>query len=126
VYYNFTLTSVELNEDNCKVLESKGYKPINTDFMTMPVKDRFDLIIANPPFTKNQDIDHIRKMYEHLDNGGIIVTLASRHWIHSTKRKETEFRNWLEGKECYREDIEEGTFKESGTNISTVMLVIGK
>ncbi len=86
----------------------------------------YDRIIANPPFSKNQDIDHIRKMYAVLADGGRIVSVASKHWQISSNRKETEFRNWLDKVGAEIHEIEAGAFKESGTNISAVIIVIDK
>lgn len=83
-------------------------------------------IIANPPFSKNQDIDHIYKMYECLNEGGRIVTIASKHWQISNNKKETEFRNWLESVDAYIEEIPAGKFKESGTLVGANIIVINK
>ncbi len=102
---------------------------LGDDFLLVDWKNSpplFDRIIANPPFSKNQDIDHIRKMYECLNDGGRIVTLASTHWQLSNNKKETEFRNWLNEIGAEIQEIPKGTFKESGTMISSVLIVIDK
>ena len=52
----------------------------------------YDRIIANPPFSKNQDIDHIQEMYKCLKPGGRLVSIASRHWLYSTNKKEQAFK----------------------------------
>lgn len=87
---------------------------------------KYDKIIANPPFSKNQDIDHIREMYNHLKEGGRLVTISSTHWQLSENRKETEFRNWLEKVEAEIYSVEQGAFKESGTMIGSLIIVINK
>lgn len=85
----------------------------------------FDKIIANPPFSKNQDIDHIIKMYDVLKPGGRLVSVASKHWQLSSNKKETAFREWVEQiGEVH--SIERGRFKESGTMIETCIIVINK
>lgn len=99
---------------------------IGEDFLLMDEDFTFDRIVANPPFNKNQDIDHIRRMYDALRDGGRIVTIASKHWQHSTQKKETAFKNWLDEVNADIIEIEAGEFKESGTNIKTVILVIDK
>ena len=60
---------IELSELNEAILRDK-YRHLGTqvlinqnDFLTVEFSKKYDLIIANPPFSKNQDIDHIRKMY---------------------------------------------------------------
>jgi len=66
-------------------------------------------------------------MYEVTKPGGRVITLSSKHWQISNNKKETEFKNWLEDKEDYYiEEIERGTFKESGTNIETLLILIDK
>jgi phospholipid N-methyltransferase len=86
----------------------------------------FDKIIANPPFSKNQDITHIRQMWDCLKPGGRIVTIASRHWQYSSNKTETTFKNWLNEIDTDIMEVEAGIFKESGTNIATCLLIIDK
>jgi len=100
--------------------------PPEDDFLQLESGEVFDRIIANPPFAKNQDIEHINKMYRILKPGGIIVTLASNHWKTSTNARETEFRTWIEYINAEITDLPAGTFKESGTEIATCMLKIKK
>lgn len=125
----------ELNVDYCELMDVNRTflsKIPNTtflqdDFLTLNGKENYyDLIVANPPFSKNQDIDHIRKMYECLNKGGRIVSIASTHWQLSNNKKETEFRNWLEKLEAVTYYFPEGTFKESGTMVSSILIVIDK
>lgn len=123
---------IEKNAENREVLRKK-YKEKNQtiinvdgdDFLNLP-NDNFDRIIANPPFSKNQDIDHIIKMYECLGKGGRLVSIASTHWQISENKKETEFRAWLKKLKADVREIEAGAFKESGTTVKTVMIIINK
>jgi len=85
----------------------------------------FDKIIANPPFSKNQDIDHIRQMWDCLKPGGRIVTIASKHWQYASNKKETTFKQWV-NEFADIEEIEAGTFEESGTKIATCMIILDK
>jgi hypothetical protein len=116
----------ELNPVNQKVLQSKGYQLAGDDFLKCEHKNFFTKIIANPPFSKNQDIDHVLKMYEVLQEGGRIITIMSNHWKNSDNKKETEFRNWLETVDYTIETIPANTFKESGTSIAACLLIINK
>ena len=100
--------------------------PPEDDFLQLTPEPVFDRIIANPPFSNNQDITHIMRMYEFLNDGGKLVTLASTHWKQSGNGKEKAFRGWLTFVGAKITDIEAGTFKESGTNIPTVMIEIVK
>jgi len=99
---------------------------LGLDFLKGNSEETFDKIIANPPFSKNRDIEHIYKMYASLKSGGRIVTLASKHWEISSNKKETEFREWLSDVDAKITPIAAGEFKASGTNIATNMIVINK
>jgi SAM-dependent methyltransferase len=96
------------------------------DFLKSVPCEKYDRIIANPPFSKNQDIEHIRHMYRHLKPGGILVSVASNHWKTCKTREETEFRAWLYEKGAEIIDLPAGTFKESGTMIPSCIIRIQK
>ncbi len=104
---------------------------LGSDFLEYkPVTFLYDRIIANPPFSKNQDINHIRHMYSWLADGGRMVTMASKHWQFCDNKKEKEFRDWIDllktfGK-CEVMEVDSGRFKSSGTTIATVILIIDK
>ena len=118
----------EINDINLKILENYEYLIIESgrDFLELNEPEEYAIIIANPPFAKNQDIDHIYKMYECLEPNGRIVTIASTHWEHSSNKKETEFRDWLSYKNAKIIPLDAGTFKESGTNVKANIIVINK
>lgn len=99
---------------------------IGDDFLLLSDVLKYDRIIANPPFAKNQDIDHTLKMYNHLNSGGRMVVIVSKHWQSSSNSKGTQFRKWLNDVNAKTEEISEKTFKESGTTIATVILTIDK
>lgn len=99
---------------------------VGDDFLALPLSFKYDKIVANPPFAKNQDVTHVQKMYDHLKPGGRLVSITSPHWKHSSNKKETEFRNWLTEVGATIKEIPAGTFKESGTTTATMILVIDK
>jgi len=118
----------EIDKTNLKYLEeidnlenvSEDGDFLEFDYMT------FDRIVANPPFSKNQDIDHIRHMYSLLRQKGILVSVASKHWQMSTNKKEKDFREFLEFTDAEIIEIEAGKFKESGTMVGSVIIKIIK
>jgi len=143
----------ELMPQNRQKLQEMEYVDVlGEDFLQDSRGLKFDKIIANPPFTKGQDIEHLRKMYDLLDTEGILVCITSLSWMAGTNKKPTEFRNWLCDDEdgvakgfdwnrfsrigtdaqflranqdrVYIEMLEAGAFKESGTNVRTAIVVI--
>lgn len=96
------------------------------DFLESNTSERYDKIIANPPFTKNQDIKHIREMYKRLSVGGKLVSIASEHYLHSSNSLETKFQEWLDAVEAIVSEVKRGEFKESGTMVGGVIICITK
>lgn len=118
----------ELMPTNQTILNKiKTVNLIGDDFLKSNSKNNhWDRIIGNPPFQKNQDILHIKKMYECLSPGGRLVSISSKHWQLSKNKKETEFREWLEDIGATIKEIPAGAFKESGTNVGGLIIIINK
>ncbi len=108
----------ELMPENVEVLKTiPNANIIGDDFFKRDMSIKYDCIIQNPPFAKNQDIDFIKSAYESLADGGRMVSVSSRHWEHSTRKKELAFVEWLSDVNANVYPIESGAFKESGTMI---------
>ena len=83
---------------------------------------KFDRIIANPPFTKNQDIEHFRKMYDCLSEDGVLVCMTSTSWYRGSQKKQKAFSEFLVEIHAQVFEVDEGAFKESGTSIATLII----
>lgn len=115
----------ELMPENMEFLKKEpGANILGNDFAECVCS--YDRIIANPPFSNNQDIDHVYRMYDHLLPGGELSVIVSQHWQIATDKKCTEFCAWLEKIGAVVENIEANAFKESGTIIGTTLLFIKK
>ena len=114
---------MDLNRSFLAKLDS--FSLLGSDFLT-ECRGHFDVIIANPPFAKNQDIDHIRHMYDRLNPGGRLVSIASVHWQSASGKKEQAFREWLSERNAVIIPIEAGTFKDSGTMVAASIIIIRK
>ena len=86
----------------------------------------YSKIIANPPFTKNQDIDHLKEMYNCLSRGGKLVCITSESWVNGTQKKQIEFIDWLESVNADIIAIPKNSFKESGTSVGGRIIIIDK
>ena len=98
---------------------------IGSDFLA-ECRGSFDVIVANPPFAKNQDIDHIRHMYDRLNPGGRLVSIASTHWHAANGNKEQAFRKWLAEQNAEILPVKAGEFKQSGTMVAASIIIIRK
>lgn len=126
--YN-TIQCFELMELNRMHLNQiSGAIVAGDDFLKLPDNwPKYNLMIANPPFAKNQDIDHVKMMLKHLKPGGRVVSIMSNHWRHCDgHKKEREFRSLLEQMNAEITEIPAGEFKESGTNVSACIVKIVK
>lgn len=116
---------VELNEANAKVLENKGFNVLVGDFLNCGF-DKAHIIIMNPPFSKQQDVDHILHAYELLKAGGTLVSIVSESPFFRENKKSVEFRKFLEDNNAEVIELPEGAFKESGTMVKTRIVKINK
>jgi predicted RNA methylase len=113
----------ELMPENIEHLSKvDGAHIVGTDFCKC--HDKYDRIIANPPFSNNQDIDHLYMMYERLNIGGELSCIVSQHWKFANDQKCVHFREWLEMNDADVTDFDKGEFKESGTIIGTSLVYI--
>lgn len=123
-----TMYCVEIDPDNCAVLRNLGFHVFQMDFLALEPAaiGMFDRIVANPPFTKNQDIDHFRHMLDFLKPGGRLVCIMSPSWTFGSQKKQVQFRLLLEEIGATVEEVEAGAFKASGTNIRSVIVTFNR
>jgi predicted RNA methylase len=122
---DINLTLVEFANKNCDALKQKGYKPYEMDFLTMNQTKKFDRIVMNPPFAKQQDIDHVMKAFSLLKPNGKLVSVMSASVKFRENNKTTEFRKTVEASNGKIINLPEGSFKQSGTMVNTVIVVMG-
>lgn len=117
----------ELDNINKSFIDKiSGTNFLNSNFLEIDKKEYYDLIVANPPFAKNQDIDHFYKMFECLKSNGILICITSNHWRKSENKKESHFRNFLKENNAIIKEIPAETFKESGASISSNYIILQK
>jgi hypothetical protein len=117
----------EINDVNRKYLdEIKNINFLEEDFLKLKTNKKYTRILANPPFAKNQDIDHIMKMYELLSEKGILVSISSNHWQMAKEKKCQEFRKFIEYTNAEVIELQNGDFKESGTLVKGNIIIIRK
>lgn len=97
----------------------------NSDFYDFRFFMEFDKIVMNPPFEKKQDVKHILRAYSLLKTGGKLVSIASSSVKYRNDSVTVELRNLI-ATNGYLEDLPEKSFKEAGTNVNTVLIVLEK
>lgn len=124
-FYELMPLNVEILGKKCKEWENR-ISNMGLDFLEANNRFLYDRVVANPPFTKNQDIDHVMKMYDLTRPGGRIVSIMSTSWQNGSQKKQIAFKTWLQDIGASIYGLESGAFKESGTMIPTVIVVIDK
>lgn len=115
----------ELMPENRQFLSTMdNVRPMGEDFYEEQFSVQYDRIIANPPFSGNQDIRHVKRMYAWLKPGGTVAAITSTHWQMGQEKVCTDFRKWLQEVGAHTYEIGEGKFKKSGTGVNTIAIVI--
>lgn len=119
---------VESYRPNALVLTQKGYDVIERDFLSLSPEDigYFDAICANPPFSGDQDIEHVTHMLDFLKPGGILSVITSIRWVSGALQRHREFRSLMDAYGATWVEIGAGAFKTSGTMVSTVRIRLQK
>lgn len=118
------LDVVELMDENRQFLVDHGYNVVGEDFLDESITKEYDVILANPPFTRQQDIDHVTKMIRLAKEK--VVTIMSPSFTFRDNKKSKDFREMLDQYTTTIEEIDEGEFKESGTTIRTLLVTVEK
>jgi hypothetical protein len=66
---------VEISALHCRVLEAKGFKVHEVDFLRWATRVRFDRIVMNPPFDRGRWLLHLERAATLLAPGGRIVAV---------------------------------------------------
>ena len=119
---------IELNTDMKRYLSEKPYGVSYRDFLDVTKKEigAINRVVMNPPFTRHQDIDHVRHAYDLLDAGGILVAIMCESTFFRTDKKSVEFRDFLDSVYAQTIKLEPGAFRESGTDVATRIVKIRK
>lgn len=115
------VTAIEINESHRSKCEPLCDELYIQNFLTF-IYPWWDKIIMNPPFFHSQDVAHILHAYSLLSEWGTLVAIASS----SINTRQGSLYDDL--RELNPEIIElpEGSFKESGTMVNTIIIKIRK
>lgn len=94
------------------------------DFITVEPEPVYDRVVMNPPFSKRQDIAHILHAFKFLRPGGRLVAIASAGVAFRNDRLGVEFREHVTANNGSIIPNPSGSFKESGTDVNTVTVVM--
>jgi predicted RNA methylase len=116
---------VETWDVNARVLREKGYAVIERDFLSLTPADLglFDVIVANPPFTRDADADHVMHILQFLAPGGVLSVVTSPRWRSAERGRAQKLRALVESTGATVRVLPAGSFKAAGTSIETTHVV---
>lgn len=107
--------------------EREGFVHVGNDFLEYHPGPIYDRIVANPPFTKGQDVEHVSHMIDCCKEGGTIVSIMSPGITFKTDKKTKALLEKMDGCESHMiESVDAGSFKESGTMVNAIIVKIVK
>ncbi len=119
------IVGIDIDPVAVKKSQELGFTVLDMDFLSFRGL-RFDRAIANPPFTRGQDVDHVHHMYKVLEPGGRVVSVMSERINWARDKKSVDFREFVAQKGGEFHDLPEESFKSADTPVKTVFVVIDK
>lgn len=123
--------AVEMNPEEAQALLNRGQfsMVMNCDFLDYNPEfaaSRFDRVIMNPPFTGDQDIDHVQHAFKFLKEGGRLYSIISQGFLYDSTEKRAAFRTFLQTNGRVIKHVPAGAFRSSGTMVKTVIIELVK
>lgn len=125
--YSCDVDCIEPLKANREVLKRHGLEvAIHDDFLGIEPRKLYDRVIMNPPFSKRADILHVTHAMRFLKPGGVLVAIMSAGVWYRQDRLATEFRALVKANCGEIRDNPDGSFKQAGTMVRTVMVKMRK
>lgn len=117
---------IELNKERRDTLRKKGYTVVGRDFFDFKSDKLYDLILAAPNSVNSIDVEHVIKMYSHVKEGGVIISLMCPMWIIGEEDIHKKFRDWVKDKNYRLVVLEDNSFVENFKTRPTIIILIMK
>jgi hypothetical protein len=119
---------VEMGGQLREILSEKGHNLVGEDFLDYQAAEQYDRIVMNPPFSNDQDIQHVQHAYTMLKPGGKLVAIVSSMAGDRANTRNRQFREWLDDLDAVEQPLPQGAFLSSmnQTGVSTKVLVVDK
>jgi predicted RNA methylase len=112
------------------ILQAKGYPLLGGNFLAVPIPaaaEAFDLVIANPPFERGQDAEHVCRAYDFLKPSGRLVAIMAEGTFQRSDSRARAFRDWFGAHEGTQQPLPAGCFRDSlrPTGVNACIVTIG-
>ena len=117
------VTACEYLERNVAKLKAAGLTDvIHGDFLATEPAPIYDAVIMNPPFGNLQDAKHVEHAARFLKPEGVLVAIMSPSFQSRGTSVAGKFREFVTASQAEVDDIPAGAFRESGTDVATVLM----
>lgn len=99
---------IEVHAGRAAQTRAKGHPCVTGNFLEMPPRPEFDMVVMNPPFYGRHYLKHIRHALGFLKPDGVLVSVLPASAWYDHKEIKGSWR-----------DLPVASFSESGTNIPT-------
>ena len=96
------------------------------DFLSIPSECDYDLIVMNPPFDRQRDIDHVSHAFNFLKVGGTLTAVMSAGTEFRENAKAKAFRSLMKKHRATWRDLPACSFASEGTNVNTCYVTVTK
>jgi predicted RNA methylase len=118
---------VEIQPDHADAIRDAHHPDVTVlvaDFLATQPQPVYDRVVMNPPFARHADITHVEHAWTALKSGGRLVAVMSAGITFRQTAAAIAFRAWLEGLGGELIPLPEGSFRESGTGVNSVIAVL--
>ncbi len=121
---------VEVQAGLAEGLRQEGIyaRVFHQDFLTLQptVTGLYDVVVMNPPFDLERDIDHVTHALTFLKEDGCLVAVMSAGTEFRETRKATAFRELMDQMGGRFRDLPANSFGSVGTNVNTCIVKVFK
>lgn len=110
---------VEIHPINRAKLQKKGLNIVGDDFMKFTPEFEYGICIANPPFKYYRE--HLYRMMQCAEE---VICIVPSSYEYASDKKTAELRDLIGKMDSSIYKMDEGSFKGSGTMVSTLIISI--
>lgn len=118
------VTCYEIDPSRAQALRNVFPDVFMADFLGSEPDPVYTSVVMNPPFSRQADIDHVIHAFRFLAPGGRLVAIMSASVAFRQNAKTASFREMVSFSGGTIESLPDGTFRESGTMVNTVIVTM--
>ena len=120
------VTCYEISKTNYEILKTnEKLEVFHKDFLEVIPEEIYDFVVMNPPFGHQKDITHVNHALKFLKTNGTLLSIMNSSILWRENKSSKAFREFVQANGEFIK-LPEKSFKETGTNVGTVIVKIFK